>query len=612
MKERLERVVRSLPPSIWAILIAYAACSALVFRYGTDFQDEGLLYQHGLRLARGELPYRDFYIMQAPGTFYIEAALIKIFGVSMLLGRIVKQIEGVVAIVLTYRLVMRAVRNQTAAVATAAVAAAWSGALHMRFHWYTMDATLCVLVALYWFVRFVRSDERRWLAAAGLGVGASVLFKQNVGLSAAAAMGAMAVLEPTLATWCSPRPRERPQAAVADVAVFAATAVLPVAAFLTFFSMRGGHLADVWRMTIIAPQRSYEQHSLWITLIHPLRVFLLVARHDWYAYCASAAFVAAIPLLVVRATRPWPARLLAAAVLLFILVWDVETSARIIIYPLMLAVLITALVLVAVDYRDNPDRTAACRLALVVIGFATLYGGLVTGGGWARLTELLTATFAVFAMLGDVAMVSPRIRPAWERRFACAPETAIRIWTLAAVCWAALMLVDNRGFRPWIDLPLYRLSTTMDVDGARGIIGYGPFVADTDAVTRYLRRRLAEKRADDIFVFPLNCMLYPLAHARNPTRFDTLQTNPFVPELVPALVDQLEARPPSLVVMQKIANPTLAPPLESEKVWVVPESVSAVRAFLAAGRYRKEFDSTFYEVFARPGRGDARGGHDVD
>ncbi len=580
---------------IWLIVGFYAVCSIVVFRYGTDFQDEGLLYQHGVRIVGGEVPYRDFFLVQAPGTFYVHAALIKLFGVSMVVGRLFKQLQGLVVIFLTYHLVRRALDNRRAALITTAVAAAWSGALHMRFHWYSMDAAMLVLVAVYWFVRFVQTDRLMWLALSGGAVGFSILFKQNHGLFAWAAGVLLCVALPLLAR------RPAWSAILGRSGVYTAAAAAPVVLFLVYYTAVGGRLHDVWYSTVVVPQRSYEFDSPLETLFHPLRVFLLIHRRDLWVYVGLALLLAGIALLVVRVRWSLVARVVGASLIGFMIVWDVETFARLLVFPLNFLVFALALALAGYDaVTTGGSPRSACRLTLVVFGLANVYGGTIVGGGWARLTETLTATFFVYGVLVDLVERDEAIQSWWRQRIAWSPTAVAAAATTAALLWGVLMLVDNRGFRPWLDFPLYRLDRTMRAEGARGIVGFGPFVDDTEAVVATVREILDRRAAPrEIFVFPLNTMLYPLIGARNSTRFDTIQSNPFVLEMIPELIRQLEGRPPSVIVMQKRANPTLGPPLESATVWVIPESVFAMRDFLQRHAYHKKAESAFYEVWER-------------
>lgn len=50
--------------------------------------DEGFAVYGAVRSLAGDLPYRDFWTIYAPGQFYVLATLFQIFGESLLIERI--------------------------------------------------------------------------------------------------------------------------------------------------------------------------------------------------------------------------------------------------------------------------------------------------------------------------------------------------------------------------------------------------------------------------------------------------------------------------------------------------------------------------------------------
>lgn len=74
---------------IFPIILLFAAFA--YFRsfafFGINLLDEGYLLNPALRVMRGQVPGRDFYHYYPPGSFYLFAALMKIFGVGMAVER---------------------------------------------------------------------------------------------------------------------------------------------------------------------------------------------------------------------------------------------------------------------------------------------------------------------------------------------------------------------------------------------------------------------------------------------------------------------------------------------------------------------------------------------
>src|SRR5579872_2195665 len=51
--------------------------------------DEGILLDAAQRVALGERPYVDFWAYMSPGSYWLQAAVFRLFGVSLLTGRLI-------------------------------------------------------------------------------------------------------------------------------------------------------------------------------------------------------------------------------------------------------------------------------------------------------------------------------------------------------------------------------------------------------------------------------------------------------------------------------------------------------------------------------------------
>src|SRR5262245_48132784 len=70
-------------------VLLYAAMAAVTFWYNSHPGPggEGIPAVGAQRILHGELPYRDFWTMYAPGSFYLLAALFKLFGSHLTVAR---------------------------------------------------------------------------------------------------------------------------------------------------------------------------------------------------------------------------------------------------------------------------------------------------------------------------------------------------------------------------------------------------------------------------------------------------------------------------------------------------------------------------------------------
>ena len=109
--------------------------------------DEGVAVYGAERVASGEVPYRDFWTIYAPGDLYLIAGLFKIFGPRLVVERHAwLLLEGILA-VLVYALARRAGANAMWAAIAWAVMILWTRLLPM-FAAPGIPALVCLAGAL--------------------------------------------------------------------------------------------------------------------------------------------------------------------------------------------------------------------------------------------------------------------------------------------------------------------------------------------------------------------------------------------------------------------------------------------------------------------------------
>ncbi len=80
------------PETKWSFAVFIAAAAWILWSAGARFilanNDEGIYLANALRLAHGDLPYRDFFYYLPPGTPLIHAAALRIFGEKLWAARV--------------------------------------------------------------------------------------------------------------------------------------------------------------------------------------------------------------------------------------------------------------------------------------------------------------------------------------------------------------------------------------------------------------------------------------------------------------------------------------------------------------------------------------------
>jgi len=164
------------------LLILFGMSFAYLFSgitYGLNVYDEGSSVYGATRVLDGDIPYRDFWTIYAPGQFYVLALLFKFFGPSIIVERVFSSIVLFLIVVCTYALTKRVV-SQNLALISLFLVTIWVGMF--RFYASPMPpAILFALLSCIYLTRYI-SKKRKWeLMIAGLLTGVTTLFRHDIG-----------------------------------------------------------------------------------------------------------------------------------------------------------------------------------------------------------------------------------------------------------------------------------------------------------------------------------------------------------------------------------------------------------------------------------------------
>ena len=158
-----------------AVMVISAAYVAWHLGRGWVAHDEGTLGQSAERLLRGELPHRDFDDVYTGGLTFLNAAAFRLFGATMMSMRIVLFAAFLAWVPAVFYVASRFVRPAAAAVVTL-LCVAWSLPNYPAPlpSWYNLFLTVIGTAAI---CRWLEDRRPRWLIAAGIAAGLSLVFK---------------------------------------------------------------------------------------------------------------------------------------------------------------------------------------------------------------------------------------------------------------------------------------------------------------------------------------------------------------------------------------------------------------------------------------------------
>lgn len=133
------------------------------------------------RVLNGEIPYRDFWTMYAPGQYYLLAIIFQVFGKHLLVEVIAASIIGALSALLCYQIVLKLSDQRLLGISSAAIFVASTYNIRNRLGSYP-PAILLILLAHYSVIRFYQTQKSRYLLFSGMATGLSILFKHDIGI----------------------------------------------------------------------------------------------------------------------------------------------------------------------------------------------------------------------------------------------------------------------------------------------------------------------------------------------------------------------------------------------------------------------------------------------
>ena len=179
------------------VLLALGAAAFLLLlmqlKSAANLYDEGLVLVNAERIRAGEIPYRDFWTLYAPGYFYALAALFTVVEPTILAARWFDIVLRFGLVIAAYGLA-RGMTSRWAALAPAALITYWLATI--RFYSYpAFPATGAILLAALALMRYLHVRRGRWLFVSGLALGLTAILRLDFGGYAAVGFAAAVALD---------------------------------------------------------------------------------------------------------------------------------------------------------------------------------------------------------------------------------------------------------------------------------------------------------------------------------------------------------------------------------------------------------------------------------
>lgn len=374
--------------------------------------DEGNTLCGALRAARGEAPYRDFWLLHPPGTTWLLAGAFRAFGATLGVERAAKIAAVALAAVLVFLLARLAARPLAAALAALLFVALPTQTLSLR----SRDLGLVFVLAALLAACAPSSRPRRRALVAGFLAGLTAWVKQDFAAAAAVGAGAALALEAGARARLARRTRPggspiRPSAGV--LVPFALGLCAGVASLAATLAMHGT-LGEFFRQAILFPATSFGRfRSLPLSLrfeqlagalgpgISPEGLRDVAAVPVLFGVALAAAFAAAVPALAeaIRSLRrdadgpegadeaacSWSVPLASSLACLFLLAAPYQRADLEHLNP---ALALSLVALAGVTAPRGQDRASGARLAPgISLGLLVFLIALPSGFERARLLK---------------------------------------------------------------------------------------------------------------------------------------------------------------------------------------------------------------------------------
>ncbi len=162
-------------------LFVFVAGFLMIFSSITDMiniYDEGVSILGAINVSSGNIPYKDFWTIYAPGQFYLLSSLIEIVGNNLFIIRLVSILADFAVCMMVYLLAAK-IFSKNFALLSFIISVIWFMAMPM-FGRAVTYGILSVLISNYFLFLFFEKNDKKFLVLAGVMIGIASLFRHEM------------------------------------------------------------------------------------------------------------------------------------------------------------------------------------------------------------------------------------------------------------------------------------------------------------------------------------------------------------------------------------------------------------------------------------------------
>lgn len=515
-------------------------CYGLFYNRGLGLSVIGYSIAPAERVLQGEVPYRDFLFNYTPGILWVNAALMKAFGVTLMATRIGLLAFKMITLIILFS-VARRITGRWTALVPVGLTLAWLGHQQIFNVYPDQYLVLFALASLSCMLSYDSTGRGRWLLICGVAIGVVFVFKYNVGVLLCGS-GALAIVARELSM------SRRLSKAVNDLGLYLLGFSVVAAALAGYLIYNNALRAMISHFLHHAAEYS-ETRSV---MLPPAGVVLPAALASLAAIglgmlllrAAGRFFGVYIAMVLAIGTVILVARVRAASL--------GESAIASVAYfpPLVFAVALG----VAIWQLKNEERKANWwrengGIAITGLFALAVYLEVFPRADFHHLVRVLPPVFLFF--FGLLVRCLPSLTDGLRGRVPSPNRVAVL--TVSTPLIFLLLAGVQDTWVPEFDSGLrFRDSRTLKIDRGLGI-----FVEQKQAeLTEGLVQLIQDNSAEDDYIFSFaqrGSALYFLAARRNPTRFLWWRSVGISAEEREGVMAMIADRRAKLIVIQDVA-----------------------------------------------------------